>query len=82
MKDAKKVLPFRQAISSLALGGNLHNELVDMERRVAIYKAVMTKNQVLCHVGDYIAYVGEEDEEVFKFVAYIGCQGCILKLFL
>ncbi len=73
MQDANKVLQFRdtpltshhQHMSTAAsLGGNLHNEYVEMDTPVALYKAVEMQNQKLCHIGNYIAYYRQEDGEV------------------
>lgn len=52
------------AISITSVGGNLHNELIDVDTNVALFKAVMTNNQMLSHVGSFVAYLGGGDSEV------------------
>lgn len=48
-----------------AIGGNIHNELVDSDAQVELFKAVETRNHTVCHNGCFVAYkVDEEDEEV------------------
>ena len=40
---------------------NLHNHNIDMYARVSLYKAVEVSNQKMSHVGDYVAYTGENE---------------------
>ncbi len=47
--------------SPRATGGNLHNHNIDMYARVSLYKAVEVSNQKMSHVGDYVAYTGENE---------------------
>ena len=54
-------------LCATSLGGNLHNEYIENDTTVAIYKAVEIKQQKLCHVGNYVAY--QIDLKVASYVA-------------
>lgn len=43
-----------------SVGGNLHNEYMEYESRVKLYKGVVGSKQKLCKNGDFIAYIGEQ----------------------
>lgn len=65
-----------------AIGGNIHNEHLQENATVALYKAVVaaaTENYMLCHVGDYILYRGVEEVFLPKRLLheYIMYQGSI-----
>lgn len=40
----------------------MHNVYLPSYCQVSLYKAIEVKKQKLCHVGDYVAYKGEEED--------------------
>jgi len=42
-------------------GTDMHNEYLDWDEQVLIFKAVSVKNKKLSNIGDYVAYKGEEE---------------------
>lgn len=44
-----------------AIGGNMHNEHLQRVDKVSLYKAVEVYHQKMSHIGDYVAYIGENE---------------------
>lgn len=73
-KDAHKTYQLRdtplkshQYATPRAVGGNIHNEYLADGCTVTLYGAVVaaaTENYMLCHIGDYILYGGEDEIEI------------------
>lgn len=51
----------------------MHNEHVSSYEQVSLFKAVEVNHQMMSHVGDYVAYINEDDEEeevyLYSFLA-------------
>ena len=54
-----------------SLGGNIHNEYVESDAEVDLFKAVELRDQKMCYNGSFVAYKrirddddDEDDEEV------------------
>ena len=45
----------------LSVGGNLHNEFLSYSAIVHVYNGAIGIKGELCHNGDYVMYVGENE---------------------
>lgn len=52
--------------TAASIGGNLHNEYIESDTWVGVYKAVEIQKQKLCHIGNYAAYKKEDGKVIFS----------------